>query len=588
MVNNDNVDRDFQEQGDEHDIITDFHPRGTEQDFSFKELYEQSLQNIQFGEIVSGRVVQITNDLVMVDVGWKTEGHIPIGELKDADGNLTVALGDQIEILIDRRDADGTLLLSKEKAAKIKVWEDIKAACENNTPLIGTVLERVKGGLSVDIGVIAFLPGSQVDIRPVRDLDKFIGQTMAFHVIKYDRKRNNVVLSRRAIIEGEREHEKTAILKEISEGKVMEGVIKNITDYGVFVDLGGIDGLLHVTDISWGRITKPADHFAKGDRIQVKVLSFDRERERVSIGIKQLYQNPWDGIKERYPIGSVISGKVVNVKDYGVFVEIEPGLEGLVHVSEMFWSREIKHPSKIVAVDDTITVMVLDINLENKRISLGMKQTTTNPWEEVKKKYQEGSIVKGIVKNITNFGAFIGVEEGIDGLIHISDMSWKQRINHPSEMLKKGQEIEAVVLGIDSEHEKFSLGIKQIGKNPWEELSDNYAPGSVVTGKITNITDFGIFVELKENIEGLVHISEMGSKKVKAAAENYKVGDSVNAIIKSIDSKNRKIRLSIKDQETTQEAGTVSHYINNRENIGSNLGKALADMRLQGADRKTD
>ncbi|MDZ4165674.1 MAG: 30S ribosomal protein S1 [Smithellaceae bacterium] len=588
MVNNDNVGHDLLEQGGDKEIDTDIQTHGADQDFSFKDLYEQSLQNIQFGEIVSGRVVQITNDLVMVDVGWKTEGHIPIRELKDAEGNITVALGDEIVVLVDKRDSDGTLILSKEKAAKIKVWDDVKAACENVTPMTGTILERVKGGLSVDIGVIGFLPGSQVDIRPVRDLDKLIGQTMPFNVIKYDRKRNNVVLSRRAIIEKEREREKSTTLLEITEGKVVEGVIKNITDYGVFVDLGGIDGLLHVTDISWGRITRPADHFAKGDRIQVKVLSFDRERERVSIGIKQLYQNPWDGIQERYPLGSMVSGKVVNIKDYGVFVEIEPGLEGLVHVSEMFWTREIKHPSKIVAVGDTIPVMVLDINLENKRISLGLKQTKPNPWEEVKKKYQEGSIIRGIVKNITNFGAFVGVEEGIDGLIHISDMSWQQRINHPSELFKKGQEVEAVVLSIDAEHEKFSLGIKQIGKNPWEELSERYTPGSVISGRITNITDFGIFVELQENIEGLVHVSEISHKKAKDSAEGYRVGETINAIIKSIDSKNRKIRLSIKDQDTASEGGSVNQYINNRENVGSNLGKALADVRFQGVDRRDD
>jgi small subunit ribosomal protein S1 len=588
MVNQSDVRADLTNQGEERVSKGETSERGADQEFSFQELYEQSLQNIRFGEIVTGRVVQITNDLVMVDVGWKTEGHIPIGELKDAGGDLQVTLGEEIEVLIDKRDANGALILSREKAAKQKVWEEIKAACENGTPMVGNVIERVKGGLSVDIGVTAFLPGSQVDIRPVRDLDRYIGQTLPFNIIKYDRKRNNVVLSRRSIIESQRAQEKSTALQEITEGKVMEGVVKNITDYGVFVDLGGIDGLLHVTDISWGRIAKPADHFARGDRIQVKVLSFDRERERVSVGIKQLYQNPWEGIAERYPVGTIIVGRVVNIKDYGVFVEIEPGLEGLVHVSEMFWSREIKHPSKILAPGDSVSVMVLEINLENRRISLGMKQTTRNPWEEIKNKYQPGSIVKGIVKNITNFGAFVGVEEGIDGLIHISDMSWKQRVSHPSEILKKGQEIEALVLAVDVENEKFSLGIKQIGKNPWEELSDKYPAGSAITGKITNVTDFGIFVDLGNNIEGLVHISEIGPKKAKTLGENYKVGDAVTTIIKSIDSKNRKIRLSIKDHDAVQESGTASPYINNRETVVSNLGKALADLKIQGTERKND
>lgn len=551
-----------------------------EEDIGFKELYEQSLQSVQMGGVLTGKVVQINTDTVMVDVGWKTEGYIPARELRDEQGNITINVGDEVEVLVDRRDQDGNLVLSRDKAAKIKIWDDVKLACEKNTPVQGTIMERVKGGLSVDIGIAAFLPGSQVDIRPVRDLDRFVGQSYMFNVLKYDRKRNNVVLSRRTILEKEREVEKIETLKNIEEGKIVEGIIKNITDYGLFIDLGGIDGLLHVTDISWGRITRPSDHFSKGERIRVKVLSFDREKERVALGLKQLTENPWETIKDKYPIHAIVQGRVVNLTDYGVFVELETGVEGLIHVSEMFWTREIKHPSKVLSVGQIINVMVLDINTETKRISLGLKQTTPNPWETLKTKYPEGTIITGVIRNVTNFGIFVGVEEGIDGLIHMSDISWKQRVKHPSEMFKKGQEIEVMVLNIDVAHEKFSLGLKQIEKNPWEELSERYPAGAVVSGKVTNITDFGIFVEIEEGIEGLVHISELSSRRVKSSSELFAVGDTVSAAVKNVDPKSRKIRLSIKDLEAGTEENPVHQYINNRENVGSSLSKALADVKI--------
>ncbi len=550
-----------------------------EENMGFKELYEQSLNQIQYGNIAQGKVVQITNDMVMVDVGWKTEGFIPASELKDTQGNINVSVGDEIEVFIDKRDADGNLILSKNKATKLKVWDEIKSACENNTPVKGKVVEKVKGGLSVDIGIIAFLPGSQVDVRPIKDLDQFVGQTMDFKVLKYDRKRNNVVLSRRSIVASERETEKKDILESIQEGSIVQGVIKNITDYGIFIDLGGIDGLLHVTDISWGRITKPSDHFRKGDKITVKVLSFDREKERVSLGFKQLTENPWEHIMEKYPVGSIAEGKVVNLTDYGVFVELETGVEGLVHISEMYWTREIKHPSKVLKVGDEIKVVVLDVNTEAKRISLSLKQTSPNPWEKLKEKYPEGTIVKGVVRNITNFGVFVGIEEGIDGLIHVSDISWKHRVSHPSEYFKKGQEVEAVVEKVDVENEKFSLSVKKMEKNPWEALSQKYAPGSVVNGKITNFTDFGIFVEIEEGIEGLVHISEISQKRVKTSSELYAMGDTVSAVIKSIDPKSKKIRLSIKDAEAPAPSSS-NHYLNNKENLGSNLAQALAEVKI--------
>jgi small subunit ribosomal protein S1 len=556
-----------------------------EDGMDFKALFEQSLNQLQYGDIARGKVVQVKDDRVMVDVGWKTEGYIPATELKDAQGNMNISVGDEIDVFIDKRDSEGSLVLSKDKASKLKIWEDIKNACENNILIEGVVVEKVKGGLSVDIGITAFLPGSQIDVRPVKDLDKFVGQTMDFNVLKYDRKRNNVVLSRRSIVALEREAEKKDILKSIQEGNVVEGVIKNITDYGVFIDLGGIDGLLHVTDISWGRIAKPSENFRKGEKIHTKVLSFDAEKERVSLGLKQLMDNPWEKITERYPVGSVVEGKVVNLTDYGVFVELESGVEGLVHISEMYWTREIKHPSKVLSMGETIKVMVLEVNPETKRVSLSLKQTTPNPWEKLKEKYPVGTIVKGVVRNITNFGVFVGIEEKIDGLIHVSDISWKHRVTHPSEFFKKGQEIEAVVLNVDVENEKFSLGIKQIEKNPWDDLSQRYALGSTVTGKITNFTDFGIFMEIEEGIEGLVHISEISQKRVKTSSELYSIGDTVSAVVKSIDPKSKKIRLSIKELEAPAPAPTSNQYINNTENIGSNLSQALADVKINNSQK---
>ena len=577
MVNNNNSNF-TKEDGEKDSAVHAF--QSQDEDFGFKELYEQSLNQIQYGDIATGKVVQINPDTVMVDVGWKTEGFIPAKELRDADGNMNIAVGDDIVVFIDKRDSEGNLILSREKAAKLKVWDEIKSVCENNSTIKGKVIEKVKGCLSVDIGVTAFLPGSQIDTRPVKDLDKFVGQTLDFHILKYDRKRNNVVLSRRSIVAAEREAEKQETLSTIKEGSVVEGIIKNITDYGIFVDLGGIDGLLHVTDISWGRIAKPAENFHKGDKITVKVLSFDPEKEKVSLGLKQLTGNPWEQISDKYPVGALVSGKVVNLTDYGVFVELEPGVEGLVHISEMYWTREIKHPSKVLNVGETINVVVLEVNPEAKRVSLSLKQTSPNPWEKLREKYKVGTVVKGVVRNITNFGVFVGIEEGIDGLVHVSDISWKHRVTHPAEHFKKGQEVEAVVLNVDIENEKFSLGIKQIEKNPWEDLAQKYVPGSIVTGKITNFTDFGIFVEIEEGIEGLVHISEISQKRVKSSSELYSVGDSVSAYVKSIDAKAKKIRLSIKDMEAPPPTPAKNQYLNNTENIGSSLAQALADVRI--------
>ncbi len=547
---------------------------------SFVELYEQSLQDVAIGKVVIGKIVQINEDVAMVDVGYKTEGRLYLREVTDSEGNLTIAVGDDVEVLVDGKK-DAELILSKEKASRMKVWDYVVKAYEQNGTIRGTVVQKVKGGLSVDIGFPAFLPGSQVSTHPVKDLERYVGQAMDFQILKYDRKRNNVVLSRKSILEVERDGLKKKTLETLEEGKIVEGTVKNITDYGIFIDLGGIDGLLHITDMSWGRIRHPSENFSRDDRINVKVLSFDREKERVSLGIKQMTENPWESINEKYPVESIVEGKVVSLMDYGAFIELEPGVEGLVHVSELFWTKKIRHPSKVLSIGDTVKAMILEVNPENRRISLGIKQTMPNPWVELKEKYPEGTVIKGEIRNITDFGIFIGIEDDIDGLLHVSDISWKKRIKHPADLYKKGQEIEAVVLGINIETEKFSLGIKQLEENPWETLASQYPPGSVITGKITNITDFGIFVEIEEGIEGLVHISEISHDRVNSAKDLYSVGDIVSAAVKNVDVIEHKIGLSIKDSEKVSSSKTSQkQYLNNKEKVVSNLGDMLAGIKI--------
>jgi len=578
MVNEGNLTTEPEVKEVEH-IMEDVGSQNEDEDISFVELYEQNLQDVAIGKVVMGKIVQINDDAAMVDVGYKTEGVLYLSEVTDSDGNITISVGDEVEVLIDRRK-DAELILSKEKAARMKMWDDVVKVYEDGGTIVGTIVQRVKGGLSVDIGFPAFLPGSQVSTHPVKDLDRYVAQTMDFQILKYDRKRNNVVLSRKAILEIEREEKKVKTLETLEEGKILEGIVKNITDYGMFIDLGGIDGLLHITDMSWGRIRHPSETFSRDDKITVKVLSFDREKERVSLGIKQLTENPWDVIVEKYPLETIVEGRVVSIMDYGVFVEIESGVEGLVHVSEMFWTKKIRHPSKVLSVDDIIRVMVLDVNPENKRISLGLKQTIPNPWIELKERYPEGTVISGEIKNVTDFGIFVGIEDDIDGLIHVSDISWKKRIKHPSEFYKKGQEIETVILGIDVDAEKFSLGIKQLEKNPWEKIASEYAPGSIVTGKVTNITDFGIFVEIEEGIEGLVHISEISHERIKSARDVYTVGDVVSAVVKNVDIVSQKIGLSIKDSEKASDDTSKRQYLNNNERVVSNLGDMLAGIKI--------
>lgn len=579
MVNKDNLITEQEEQKENESEEIKSQEKEQEEDLSFVELYEKSLQDISTGKIVTGKIVQMSEDIVMVDVGYKTEGRLNINEFKDENGDITVSVGDEIEVLVDRKREDD-LILSREKAIKVKIWDDVIKAHDSGGTVQGTVLKRVKGGLSVDIGFIAFLPGSQVDIHPVKDLDRYVGQTIDFEVLKYDRKRSNVVLSRKTILEREQQDNKKKTLETLEVDKVVEGVVKNITDYGIFIDLGGIDGLLHITDMSWGRIRHPSESFSRDDTITVKVLSFDREKERVSLGLKQLTENPWDNISDRYVINEIVEGKTVSLTDYGAFVELEPGVEGLIHVSEMFWTKKMRHPSKILSVGDSVNVMVLDVNPESKRVSLGLKQTMENPWIALKDTYPAGTVIMGKIRNVTDFGIFIGIEDDIDGLIHVSDISWRKRIKHPSEFYKKGQEIEAVVLNVDVENEKFSLGIKQLEKNPWEELREKFGMGAVISGKITNVTDFGVFVEIEEGIEGLVHISEISRERIKSAKEIYSVGDTVSAAIKNIDVDSQKVGLSIKDCETAQEASSQNQYVNNKEKVVSNLGEILSGIKV--------
>lgn len=545
---------------------------------SFQELYEESLKRIREGEVVRGTIIQVSEEYVMVDIGYKSEGQIRIGEFTDEDGNVTARVGNEVDVLLEyHEDEDGEIVLSKDKAAKIKVWDEISRIYKEDGIINGRIVSKVKGGLSVDIGVQAFLPGSQVDLRPVRNLDSLIGQEFQFKILKYNKKRRNVVLSRRVLLEEEREELKTETLKGLEEGKVLNGIVKNITEYGVFVDLGGIDGLLHITDMSWGRVGHPSEMCSIGDSIEVMVLNFDSAKERVSLGVKQLTEDPWTTVDERYPEGGRVTGRVVSLTDYGAFVELEPGIEGLIHVSEMSWTAKIRHPSRVVAVGDTVEAVVLNLNKEKKRISLGMKQVEPNPWDVIGEKYPVGTTIQGKIKNITDFGLFIGIDEGIDGLVHISDLSWTKRVKHPSELYKKGEEIQAIVLNIDKENERFSLGVKQLTPDPWEEIPARYPVGSSVVGTVTNVTDFGLFVEIEEGIEGLVHVSEISKEKVKTPVGLFQEGQEVTAKVVNIGKEERKIGLSLKRLEEEEEKSRYYEYMDSPKAATSNLGRLLKE-----------
>ena len=542
------------------------------------DLYEESFKRFAEGEVVTGKIISVDKDHVLVDIGYKSEGQINIEEFRNEMGEIKAAVDDKVEVMVEWWDDENeVVVLSKEKAEKVKVWEEIKKSYDADEAIKGTIVNRVKGGFSVDIGVNAFLPGSQADLRPVRNLDEMVGKTFDFKILKYNRKRSNIVLSRRVILEKERETKRTATLSTIHEGKEVSGTVKNITEYGVFVDLGGVDGLLHITDISWGRVKHPSELFSVGDEINVKILNFDLERERVSLGMKQLTPDPWTTASEKYPVGSKVSGRVVSLTDYGAFVELQEGIEGLIHVSEMSWTRKIRHPNKVVSVGEQVDALVLDIKPENRRISLGMKQAVPNPWDVISDKYPIGTTIEGKIKNITDFGLFIGIDEGIDGLVHISDISWTKRIKHPSELYKKGDLVQAIVLEIDKENERFSLGVKQLQADPWETVADRYQVGKEITGTVTNVTDFGIFVELEEGIEGLVHVSEISKEKIKTPVGMYNPTDVLTAKVMNINSDERRIGLSIKRLDMEDDQELLSEYVNNMGPATSSFGEILRE-----------
>jgi len=538
------------------------------------EMYDQSLRTLAEGEVVRGRVLRISGSEVIVDVGYKSEGIIDLDEFLGPDGKAHVQAGDEIDVLLEKTEnKDGYVVLSKEKAEKMKVWEEIERAYADGRPVTGVVKERIKGGLAVDIGVRAFLPGSLVDLRPVRNLDAMKGKELQMRVIKVNRKRGNIVLSRKAVLEEENAEKKRRTLGGLTEGKVVRGVVKNITEYGAFIDLGGIDGLLHKTDMSWGRVNHPSEMFNVGDEVEVVVLKFDPEKERVSLGYKQRSLDPWEAVDEKFPRESRVKGKVVSLTDYGAFVELEPGVEGLIHVSEMSWTKRVKHPSKVMAVGDTIEAVVLDVDKAARRLSLGLRQTEPNPWQTISEKYHEGDRITGKVRNLTDFGTFIEVEEGIDGLVHISDMSWTKRLKHPSEMLKKGDDVEAVILKIDSENQRLSLGIKQLQPNIWEEFFKTYSVGDLVTGRVVRLTDFGAFVEISEGIEGLVHVSEIAEERVEKPADKLRVDDVVTTKIIKMDIAEQKVGLSMKAAVQDQGREEFRNYMKSQGGGATNLGE---------------
>jgi small subunit ribosomal protein S1 len=545
---------------------------------NFMELFEESLKSIQEGEVIKGEIVQIDREYVSVDIGYKSEGQIPIQEFIDLEGNLTAKVGDVVDVLLEsREDAKGTVILSKEKAANIEIWDEVKEVYENEGTIRGKIISRVNGGLSVDIGLRAFLPGSQIDLRPVRDMDALVGMEHEFKIVKYNKRRGNVVLSRRAILEAERIALREKTLELLQEGAVLDGTVKNIAHYGLFIDMGGIDGLVHVSDMSWGRIGHPSKIYQIGDEVKVKVLHFDRRKERVSLGIKQLTPDPWSEAEQKYPVGTRINGRVVSLTDYGAFVEVEEGVEGLLHVSEMSWSRKIRHPSQILNGGDVVDAMVLKLDVAKKRISLGTKQVEPSPWDIIAEKHPVGTTIEGTIMSITDFGIFIGIDVGIDGLVHISDISWTRRIKHPSELYKKGQEIQAVVLNIDKENQRFSLGIKQLRPDPWDMIPETYKPGIRITGTVTSVTDFGVFVELEEGIEGLVHVSELPENKGGNPLSRFQVDDVIHAEVVNVSRENKKIGLSIRKLKEKSEEEIFRSYLNNHKETTSKLDEILRE-----------
>ncbi|HWF59962.1 MAG TPA: 30S ribosomal protein S1 [Nitrospira sp.] len=543
-------------------------------------LYEETFRNLEEGTITEGRVVALTKDKVVVDIGYKSEGMIPSDQFSSEELH-SIKIGDRLQVYIEEcEDADGNLVLSKEKADKMKIWEELEKLYKEEKSIEGKIVSRIKGGMMVDIGVKAFLPGSQIDLHPVRDLDGLVGKTFPLKIIKINHRRGNVVVSRRVLLEETRDKKRQTTLANLKEGQLIQGTVKNITDYGSFIDLGGIDGLLHITDMSWGRVGHPSELFMVGDKVEVTVLKYDRETGRISLGLKQKSADPWTNVAGKYPIGTRVRGRVVSLTDYGAFVELEPGVEGLVHVSEMSWTHEVRHPSRVVAVGDQVEAAVLNVDPASRKISLGMKQTAPNPWDMIEGKYPIGTHIEGKVKSLTDFGAFVGLEEGIDGLIHISDMSWTKHIKHPSELFKKGQKVEAVVLRIDKEKERLSLGYKQLARDPWDEaIPARYHVGDSVTGKVSKVADFGIFIELEGGVEGLIHVSESGLESSVKLEEKFKLQDDVTAKIIKVDREERKIALSLRDHQLDWERKQVDDYHSAQGALDQSLGRAAKQSR---------
>jgi small subunit ribosomal protein S1 len=546
-------------------------------------LYEETFKNLEEGTITEGRVVAVTKDKVVVDIGYKSEGMIPNDQFSTEELQ-NIKVGDRLQVYIEEcEDADGNLVLSKEKADKMKIWEELEKLFNDGKSIDGKIVARIKGGMMVDIGVKAFLPGSQIDLHPVRDLDGLVGRTFPLKIIKINHRRGNVVVSRRVLLEETRDSKRKTTLSTLKEGQLIHGVVKNITDYGAFIDLGGIDGLLHITDMSWGRVGHPSEMFNIGDKAEVSVLKYDRETGRISLGLKQKSADPWTGVASKYAIGTRVRGRVVSLTDYGAFIELEPGVEGLVHVSVMSWTHEVRHPSRVVSIGDQVEAAVLNVDPASRKISLGMKQTAPNPWDMVEGTYAIGTRIEGKVKSLTDFGAFVGLEEGIDGLIHISDMSWTKHIKHPSELFKKGQKVEAVVLRIDKEKERLSLGYKQLRNDPWDdEIPNRYAVGDVAVGKVSKVADFGIFVELDGGVEGLIHISEAGLDPQAKLEEKFKLQDEVTAKIIKVDRDERKIALSLRDHQMDSDRRKVDEYHATQGSLDQSLGRAAKQNRNRG------
>jgi small subunit ribosomal protein S1 len=511
------------------------------------DLYDESMRNLTEGEIVTGRVIGVTANSVIVDVGYKSEGLIPIEEFTDRDGRVTVGEGEEVDVLLEKtEDLEGHVLLSRTKAQRMRRWTEVERAYKEGRIIKGRVTDRIKGGLTVDVGLRAFLPGSLVDIKPVKNLESLRGLELEFKVISLDRRRNNIVLSRKAVLETELVKKKAETLKRLEEGARLKGVVKNITDYGVFIDLGGIDGLLHITDISWGRVNHPSEHFSVGDEVEVVILKFDPETERVSLGYKQRGDDPWTLVDKKYPIGSRVRGRVVSLVDYGAFVEIEEGVEGLIHVSEMSWTKKVVNPAKILEVGDEVEAIVSELDMDQRRISLSLRQTERNPWEELQDTHPEGSVIEGKVRNLTEFGAFVEITEGIDGLIHVSDMSWTKRVKHPSEVLKKGDVVKARITNIDVENQRVSLSIKEFMPNEWQDFLDKHRIGDILDGRVVNVTDFGLFVDIYNGLEGLAHISEIEVPQGAKLEDYFHVADWVRTRILRIEEDDKKVGLSMR------------------------------------------